>query len=114
AMILLANEVEFRARCLMALETIESQEVVDFLRSAADNFRAVRVGFESEELPIVRPGTESLLLFDHGLVRDQLQHGSLRKLALSRLGDIDGACQIAGQIVDKEVLYGRHLGDALE
>src|SRR3974390_151282 len=113
-MILLADEVEFRARRLMALEAIEPQEVVDFLRPAADNFRAVLVGFESEEFPIVRPRAESLLLLDHGLVGDQLQHGALRKLALSRLGDIDGACQIAGQAVDKEVFYWGHLGDASE
>src|SRR6476659_3192735 len=102
AMILLADEVEFRPRRLMALEAIEPQEVVNILRSMANNFRAVR------------PGAESLLLLDHSLVWDQLQHGSLREFALSRLGDIDGARQIAGEIVDKEVLYGCHLGDALE
>src|SRR5215831_8865588 len=113
-MILLADEIEFRPRRLMALEAIEPQEVVDFLRSAADNFRAVLVGFESEELPIVCPRAEPLLLLDHSLVGDQLQHGSLRKLALSRLGDSDGAREIAGQIIDKEVLYWSHLGDALE
>ena len=33
AMILLADEVEFRPRRLMALEAIEPQEVVNFLRS---------------------------------------------------------------------------------
>jgi len=114
AMILLADEVEFRPRRLMALEAIEPQEVVNFLRSLANNFRAVLVSVEGEELPIVRPWAESLLLLDHSLVWDQLQHGSLRELALSRLGDIDGARQIAGEIVDKEVLYGCHLGDALE
>jgi hypothetical protein len=32
-MILLADEVEFRPRRLMALEAIEPQEVVNFLRS---------------------------------------------------------------------------------
>ena len=51
-MILLADEVKFRPRRLMALEAIEPQEVVDLLRSAADNFRAVLVGVESEELPM--------------------------------------------------------------
>ena len=57
AMILLTDEVEFRPRRLMALEAIEPQEVVNFLRSLANNFRAVLVGVEGEELPIVRPST---------------------------------------------------------
>ena len=113
-MILLADEVEFRPRRLMALEAIEPQEVVNFLRSVADNFRAVLVGVEGEELPIVRRRAESLLLLDHSLVGDQLQHGSFGILALSRLGDIDGARQIAGEIVYKEVLYRGQLGDAFE
>ena len=113
-MILLADEVEFRPRRLVALEAIEPQEIVNFLRSVADDFRAVLVGFEREELPIVRPGAEPFLLFDHSLVGYQLQHGPLGKLARSRLGDSDGAREIAGQIIDKEVLYRSHLGDALE
>ena len=113
-MILLADEVEFRPRRLVALEAIEPQEIVNFLRSVADDFRAVLVGFEGEELPIVRPRAEPFLLLDHSLVGYQLQHGPLGKLARSRLGDSDGARQIAGQIVDKEVLYWSHLSDALE
>src|SRR6476620_7933143 len=58
AMILLADEVEFRPRRLMALKAIESQEIVHVLRSAADDPGAALVGFEGEELPVVRPRTE--------------------------------------------------------
>src|SRR6516225_560643 len=104
-MILLADEVEFRPRRLMTLEAIEPQKVVNFLRSVADNFRAILVGVEGEELPIVCLRTEPLLLLDHSLVRDQLQNGSLRKFAASRLGDSDGVFQIVGQIANEEVLH---------
>src|SRR6516225_4386354 len=113
-MILLADEVEFRPRRLMTLEAIEPQKVVNFLRSVANNFRAILVGVEGEELPIVCLRAEPLLLLDHSLVGDQLQHGSLGKSAASRLGDSDGAFQIVGQIAHKEVLYWSHLCDALE
>src|SRR6516164_79653 len=47
-MILLADEVEFRPRRLMTLEAIEPQKVVNFLRSVADNFRAILVGVEAK------------------------------------------------------------------
>jgi hypothetical protein len=103
AMILLTNEVEFRPRRFVAFGAIEPQKIVNFLRSVADNFRAVLVGVEGEELPIVRRRAKSLLLLDHHLVGDQLQHGTFGILTLTRLGDIDGARQIAGEIVYKEV-----------
>ena len=41
AMILVADEVEFRPSCLVALKTIETQEVVHVLSSAADDPGAV-------------------------------------------------------------------------
>jgi hypothetical protein len=40
-MILLADEVELRPRRLMTLEAVEPQKIVNFLRSVADNFRAI-------------------------------------------------------------------------
>src|SRR3974390_2904306 len=104
-MILLADEVEFRPRRLMTLEAIEPEKVVNFLRSVADNFRAILVGVEGEELPIVCLRAEPFLLLYHGLVGNQLQHGSLGKFPPTRLGDGDGAFEMVGQIAHKEVLY---------
>ena len=100
AMVLLAHEVEFRPRRFVALKAIEPQKIIYILGAAADHFGAVLVGFEGKELPIVGPRAKSFLLLDHGLIGDQLQHGSFGIFALSGLCDRDGAREIAREIAD--------------
>jgi hypothetical protein len=101
AMILLADEVEFRARRLMALEAIEPQEVVDLLRlrnegGSVGTSLAQTMQERRDQFHTLRLG-ESLDSFNANVVSflDQA-----RGVFLQQTGDPSAAQQLAWQAIE--------------